>query len=163
MKISIIVARSANHVIGRNNDLIWKLPADLKYFRSTTMGHFIVMGRKTLESTARPLPGRTSIVISRQQDLSIEGCIVVHSLAEAIALGEKYGQKELFILGGGQIYREAMQHADRIYLTEVHETFEGDTFFPEISENEWVEVSREDHQKDEKNPHDYSFVLLERK
>ncbi|MFA0960960.1 dihydrofolate reductase [Roseivirga sp. BDSF3-8] len=160
---SIIVAKSENNVIGKDNDLVWKMPADLKHFRTTTTGHFIVMGRKTLEATQKPLPGRTSIVITRQQDFRAEGCLVVNSLEEAYALGEKYRQEELFILGGGEIYKQAMTSADKIYLTEIKETFKGDTYFPEIDYTIWKEVKREEHKADEKNPHDYAFIELVRK
>lgn len=160
---SIIVAKAENNVIGKDNDLVWRMPADLKHFRSTTTGHFIVMGRKTLEATEKPLPGRTSIVITRQKDFSAEGCLVVNSLEEAYELGEKYRQQELFILGGGEIYRQAMDSADKIYLTEIKETFEGDTTFPEIDYDVWEETSRREFEADEKNPHDYAFVELERR
>ncbi|MGB3182674.1 MAG: dihydrofolate reductase [Cyclobacteriaceae bacterium] len=160
---SIIVAKSENNVIGKDNDLVWKMPADLKHFRSTTTGHFIVMGRKTLEATEKPLPGRTSIVITRQEDFRAEGCLVVHSLEEAYELGRKYRQEELFILGGGEIYRQAMESADKIYLTEIKAAFDGDTYFPEIDYDVWEETSRREHKADEKNPHDYAFVELQRK
>jgi dihydrofolate reductase len=160
---SIIVAKSENNVIGKDNDLVWKMPADLKHFRSTTTGHFIVMGRKTLEATEKPLPGRTSIVITRQEDFRAEGCLVVHSLEEAYELGRKYGQEEVFILGGGEIYKQAMESADKIYLTEIKETFEGDTYFPEVDPEVWKETSRVEHKADEKNPHDYAFVEYERR
>lgn len=160
---SMMVARSTNGVIGKDNGLVWHLPGDLKYFKKTTMGHFVVMGRKTLDSTQFPLPGRSSIVITRNKDFFAEGCITVHTLEEAYAFGEKYHQQELFILGGGQIYAQAMESADKIYLTEVHATVEGDTYFPEINFNIWRETWREDHARDEKNRYDYSFVILERK
>ena len=160
---SIIVAKSENNVIGKDNDLVWKMPADLKHFRSTTTGHFIVMGRKTLEATEKPLPGRTSIVITRQKDFRAEGCLVVHSLEEAYELGRKYRQEEVFILGGGEIYKQAMESADKIYLTEIRETFEGDTYFPEVDPEVWEETSRVEHKADEKNPHDYAFVEYERR
>ena len=160
---SIIVAKSENNVIGKDNDLVWKMPADLKHFRSTTTGHFIVMGRKTLEATEKPLPGRTSIVITRQKDFRAEGCLVVHSLEEAYELGRKYRQEEVFILGGGEIYKQAMESADKIYLTEIRETFEGDTYFPEVDPEVWEETSRVEHKADEKNPHDYTFVEYERR
>lgn len=162
MTISIMVARSDNNVIGKDNDLVWHMPADLKYFKETTSGHYVVMGRKTYESVDKPLPGRLNIIVTRQSDYYREACIVVHSLEEALALGRENGQQELFILGGAEIYRLGLEVADRIYLTEIHGEFEGDTFFPEIDQAIWKEVKRDDHEADEKNPHPYSFVILER-
>lgn len=160
---SVIVARAENDVIGKDNDLIWHMPNDLKHFRSTTMGHYIIMGRKTFEATKKPLPGRTSIVITRNKDYKAEGCIVVHTLDEAIKLGIENKQEEVFILGGGEIYKQAMDVADKIYLTEIKESFEGDTTFPKINYDIWKEVKREEFEPDEKNPHPYAFVELVRK
>lgn len=157
---SIIVAKAENNVIGKDNGLIWHLPNDLKHFRSTTMGHFIIMGRKTMEATQKPLPGRTSIVITRNKNLKAEGCIIVNDLEEAIKLGKENRQEEVFILGGGEIYKQAMKIADKIYLTEVKETFEGDTYFPEINALDWQEIKREEFEPDEKNPHAHAFVEL---
>jgi dihydrofolate reductase len=157
---SIIVAKAENSVIGKDNGLIWHMPSDLKHFRSTTMGHFIIMGRKTLEATQKPLPGRTSIVVTRSKDFRAEGCIIVNNLEEAFKLGEENRQEEVFILGGGEIYKQAMEIADKIYLTEIKETFEGDTYFPEIKNTEWRETKREDFEPDEKNPYPYAFVEL---
>ena len=158
-----MVARSDNNVIGKDNDLVWHMPADLKYFKETTSGHFVVMGRKTYESMNKPLPGRLNIIVTRQSDYYREACIVTHSLEEALALGEENGQQELFILGGSQIYRMALDTADRIYLTEIHSKFDGDAFFPEIDSSIWKETKREDHESDDKNPYPYSFVVLERR
>ena len=158
-----MVARSDNNVIGKDNDLVWHMPADLKYFKETTSGHFVVMGRKTYESMNKPLPGRLNIIVTRQSDYYREACIVTHSLEEALALGEENGQQELFILGGSQIYRMALDTADRIYLTEIHSKFDGDAFFPEIDSSIWKEIKREDHESDDKNPYPYSFVVLERR
>jgi dihydrofolate reductase len=160
---SIIVAKADNHVIGKDNDLVWSMPADLKHFRSTTMGHFIIMGRKTLEATQKPLPGRTSIVITRNKDYKAEGCLVFNSLQEAFKLAEEHKQEEVFILGGAEIYRQSMDIADKIYLTEIKEKFDGDAFFPEIDYSKWIEIKREEHEPDEKNPHPYAFVELIRK
>ncbi|MGB3589278.1 MAG: dihydrofolate reductase [Tunicatimonas sp.] len=159
---SIMVARSDNNVIGKDNDLVWHMPADLKYFKETTSGHFVAMGRKTYQSVDKPLPGRLNIIITRQDDFYRENCVITHSLDEALALGKQNGQQEMFILGGAQIYELALDVADRIYLTEIHGEFEGDTFFPEIDSSVWQEVKREDHEADEKNPYSYSFVILER-
>nr|WKN39342.1 dihydrofolate reductase [Tunicatimonas sp. TK19036] len=163
MITSIMVARSDNNVIGKENDLVWHMPADLKYFKKTTMGHHAIMGRKTFESMDKPLPGRTNIIITRNPDYQAEGCMVVSSLEEAFQLSEEQNQEEVFVLGGGEIYRMAMDLVDRIYLTEIHSTFEGDTFFPEIDRTVWKEIKREEHEADKKNPHSYAFVVLERR
>ncbi len=160
---SIIVAKAANNVIGNNNDLIWHMPHDMKHFRSTTMGHYIIMGRKTFEATKKPLPGRTSIVVTRNKDYKAEGCIIVNNIQDAFDLGKENQQEEVFILGGGEIYKMSMDMADKIYLTEIKETFEGDTYFPEIDYGKWKETKREQYKADDKNPHDYAFVELIRK
>jgi len=161
MNISIIVAASRNNVIGKDNDLIWHLSSDLKRFKELTTGHHIIMGRKTFDSIGKPLPNRTSIIISRQENYSVEGCIVVHSLEEALEKVEN--DQEAFIIGGGSIYHEALAKADKIYLTRVHHNFEGDTFFPKLNSKEWESVDRKDHMPDEKNPYPYSFIDLERR
>jgi len=160
MKISIVVAMAANGVIGQNNELPWHLPADLKHFKQTTMGKPILMGRKTWESIGRPLPGRTNIVITRDSTYSAAGCIVVHSVDAALtAAGE---QDEVMVIGGAQLYRRLLPYAETIYLTRIHERFDGDTRFPEIPDAEWQQLERIDHEADEKNPYDYSFIRLER-
>ena len=159
---SIMVARSDNRVIGRDNDLVWHMPADLKYFKETTVGHYVVMGRKTYESVNKPLPGRLNIIVTRQPDYYREGCMVVHDVEEAFRLGEQNGQQELFVLGGAQIYALTLPRVDRIYLTEIKAEFEGDTYFPKIDETQWKEVKRDEYPADEKNPHPYAFVVLER-
>lgn len=162
---SIIVARAENGVIGKDNGLIWHMPHDLKFFKETTSGHYVLMGRKSYESVGKPLPNRLNVVITRNTDYAVEGGLVVHSLQEALELGEKQQQQEVFILGGGEIYRQALEKnwVDRIYLTEIKDSFEGDTYFPELNAEEWKETHREEYQADHKNPHDYSFVTLERK
>jgi dihydrofolate reductase len=160
MKISIVVAMAADGVIGRDNQLPWHLPADLKHFKQTTMGKPILMGRKTWESIGRPLPGRTSIVITRDRTYTAEGCVVVNSIDAAMAAAA--GQDEVMVIGGADLYRQLLPRADTIYLTRVHEAFDGDTRFPEISNSEWHEVARSDYEADEKNHHDYSFIRLER-
>lgn len=162
MQKSIIVAKAENNVIGKDNDLIWHMPNDLKHFRNTTMGHYIIMGRKTFEATKKPLPGRTSIVITRNKDYKAEGYIVVNTIDEALKLGEENKQEEVFILGGGEIYKQAMELADKIYLTEIKESFEGDTYFPEIDYSKWQETKRTEFEPDEKNPYPYAFVELKR-
>jgi dihydrofolate reductase len=159
MIVSAIVAISENRAIGKNNQLLWHLPADLKHFKDITSGHTIIMGRKTFDSVGKPLPNRRNIVVTRQA-ITIPGCEVVGSIDEALALCD--GEEEVFIGGGAEIYRTAMHRTDRIYLTIVHQHFEADTFFPEIGQNEWKEASHEDHQADHKNPFPYSFITLER-
>ena len=162
MIISQIVAVAENNVIGKDNDLIWRLPADLKYFKNTTSGHHILMGRKNYESIGRPLPNRTSVIITRNKDYKAEGCIVVNSIEEALEVAKANGETEAFIIGGGEIYKSSLQQTDKIYYTEIHETFDGDTFYPELDKTIWKETAREKHLKDEKNPYDYSFVVYEK-
>ncbi|WP_309912264.1 dihydrofolate reductase [Arcicella sp. BE51] len=162
LKLSIIVAVAENGVIGHNNQLIWRLPEDLKMFKRLTTGHPVIMGRKTFESIGKPLPNRTSIIITRDQDFQVEGCITVHSLEDAIEAASEIEDNETFIIGGAEIYRLSLPFADKIYLTEVHHAFEGDTFFPSIDKNIWEEVSRIDHETDEKHLYRYSFVELEK-
>ena len=157
--IALVVAMAENRVIGKENKLIWHLPADLKFFKNLTTGHPIIMGRKTFKSIGKPLPNRTNIVITRQADFTAEGCLVAHSLTEALMLAQQL-DSDIFVIGGAEIYKQAMFLADTIYLTEVHHTFEGDTFFPEIDSILWQETSREEHKADEKNPYDYAFVTL---
>ncbi|MDP6959532.1 MAG: dihydrofolate reductase, partial [Planctomycetota bacterium] len=137
-----------NRVIGRANGLPWKLSGDLKRFKSITMGHHIVMGRKTYESIGRLLPGRTTVIVSRQEGYGVEGAVVVSSLEEAIALSD-----DLFVIGGGQIYAQALSLAERIYLTRVAAEVEGDTYFPEVDWSGWRRVDEESHSADEKNDH----------
>lgn len=167
MKIAMIVAMAKNRVIGRDNKLPWYLPNDLKYFKQATMGKPILMGRRTFDSIGRPLPGRTNIILTRNQDWSAEGVKVVHSLPEAVALAasiaEINGQNELMIIGGDQIYQSALADADRLYLTEVHADVDGDAYFPEFDRAEWQEIGREDFSAEGPNPYDYSFVVLDRK
>ena len=157
--IALVVAMAENRVIGKDNQLIWRLPADLKFFKNLTTGHPIIMGRKTFESIGKPLPNRTNIVITRQQDFEAEGCLVAHSLSEALMMAQQM-DSDIFVIGGAEIYKQAMFLADTIYLTEVHHEFEGDTFFPEIDTLLWIETDRKEHQADEKNPYDYAFVTL---
>ncbi len=159
--VSIIVALSENNVVGVRNELPWKLSADLKRLKSLTMGHHIIMGRKTWESLGRPLPGRVNVVITHDRHYKAEGAIVVNSLNEAIQVASD--DTEAFVFGGGIIFREALPLVRRIYMTKVHATIEGDTHFPVLNMNEWKETSREEFKADEKNQYDYSFVTLERK
>jgi dihydrofolate reductase len=160
MRISIIVAMASNRAIGHENRLPWHLPADLKHFRHITMGKPIVMGRKTWESIGRPLPGRTNIVVTRDEHYTAEGCLVVHSMQEAMqAAGDS---EEVMVIGGAEFYRQALPYAETLYLTLVEGEFEGDAFFPEIDETGWRAVASESHEPDEKNPHAYRFVTLQR-
>lgn len=167
MKLSLIVAMAENHVIGRNNQLPWYLPQDLKYFKAVTMGKPIIMGRKTYESIGKPLPGRPNIVVSRNADWQAEGISVKHSLEQALAYGESLleinGGEELMLIGGAQLYQAALPMAQRLYLTRVHAEVEGDAYFPEFEQSQWQEVGREDFQADGPNPYDYSFIVLDKK
>lgn len=162
MRISLIAAVAQNYAIGKDMDLLWHLPNDLKFFKNTTLHHHVVMGRKTFESFGKPLPRRTNIIISSRDELPYEGIKHVKSLDEAIGLCREEGATECFIAGGQKVYKDALPIADRLIITEVHEHFEADTFFPEFDKSQWKEVSREDHKADDKNPYDYSFVFYER-
>ena len=160
--IKILVACDENRVIGKNNALIWHLPADLKRFKELTTGNVIIMGRKTFDSIGRPLPNRITIVITRQMDYQQEGVIIVHSLEEAILKPKSLHRGDIYIVGGAEIYQQAMEFADEIELTLLHDIFEGDTFFPVIDAAIWQEVSRVRGLTDEKNPYQYSFVTYRR-
>lgn len=160
MDISLVVAMDRNRLIGSGNTLPWHLTADLKHFKKLTLGHTIVMGRRTWESIGKPLPGRTNIVITRQRDYKAPGAVVADSIEAA---KEQAGDRaELMIIGGAELYRQMLAEANRVYLTEILGEFDGDTYFPEMNMDEWACTSREDFGKDEKNPHGYSFVVLER-
>ena len=163
MKIYLIAAVANNNVIGNNNRLMWKLPADLKHFKDMTMGHTLIMGRKTFESIGTPLKGRTTIVVTRQKGYDAKGCGVAHSLKEALSLVKD--EKEVFVAGGGEIYALAIKlhQARRIYLTRIYAEFEGDAFFPEIDQSRWELIERNDWEPDEKNPYPYSFQIYKRK
>lgn len=166
MKISLVWAMAQNRVIGRNNKLPWHLPEDLKYFKRITLGKPVIMGRKTYESIGKPLPGRTNIVVTRNEDFSAEGIKVVNSLAAAKTLCENIaeidGIKEAMVIGGAQIYSQALPIADRLYLTEVHADVDGDTCFPEFDRSEWKEMGREDFAATGPNPYAYSFLILDK-
>ena len=159
--ISIIVAVASNGVIGDKNSLLWHIREDMIHFRTTTSGHPVIMGRKTFDSIGRPLPKRTNVVITRDTNLVIEGCTVVHSLEEAVSMFDS--AEEVFIIGGAQIYAQALPLADRIYLTVVGKEYEGDTSFPAIDYSEWAELSREDYTRGEEFEYPFSFITLERK
>ena len=166
MKLSLICAMAENRVIGRNNSLPWHLSEDLRYFKRTTMGNCIIMGRKTWESIGRPLPGRTNIVITTNPNYEAEEARVVGSLPEAIKLAESIslidGSEEAFVIGGAGIYQAALPLANRFHLTRVHAQVEGDTLLADFDETQWQEVERQDFQHTDSNPYDYSICILER-
>jgi len=161
MRISLIVALARNRVIGRDNQLPWRLSADLQHFKRLTMGKPIVMGRKTCESIGKPLPGRTNIVVTRNSSFSAEGCRVVHSIDEALVAAG--GADEVMIMGGENLYSQLLPRADRLYLTEVQAEVSGDAWFPELDQTQWQELERESHRADENNEFDYDFVVLARR
>ena len=161
-KISLIVAIAQNRVIGKNNQMPWHFPADLKHFKKVTYGSPIIMGRKTFESIGKPLPGRKSIIISRQKDYSLnfDSVEIVHSFSDAAKAAKDY--EEAFVIGGSDIYKLALPFAEKIYMTKLDLEVAGDTYFPELDSQKWTLVDEEHHQADEKNPHDYSFLVFER-
>jgi len=164
--ISIIVAVAENNVIGKDNTLIWHLPADMKFFKEKTTGHCIITGRKNYESIPekfRPLPNRTNIVITRQKDYYAPGAIVVSSIEEAIEKAKQTNDNEIFIIGGAEIYRQSIDLADTIYLTKISHNFEGDAFFPEIPANKWLETEHIKGVVDEKNKFEHAFLKFEKK
>lgn len=158
--LSLIVAMARNRVIGANNRIPWHLPAELQLFKRITMGHHIIMGRKTFESIGRLLPGRTSVIVTRQKDYDAPGAVITHSLEEAIT--RSAGDAEVFVIGGAELFRTALPMADRLYLTTVDAEPEGDVFMPEWPAASWREVSFDDHAADEKNPLPYRFAVHER-
>lgn len=161
LNLSIIVAMAKNRTIGIDNTLPWRIPADMQHFKRLTMGHHLIMGRKTFESIGRPLPGRTTVVVSRDRSLKIEGCIVAHSLAEAIAACA--GDSEFFVVGGAEIYTQALPLADTLYVTEIQKDVMGDAAFPAFDQSEWREVSREIRRQEMPEQLEYHFVTYRRK
>ena len=166
MIISAVVAASENNAIGFKGDLLWRLPKDMKFFKDVTAGHCVLMGRKSWEALPpkfRPLPDRINIVITRQKDFHDKGCVVFSSIDDGIQYAKSAGEKELMILGGGEIYRQALHETDKVYLTRVHHVFEeADTFFPELPVTEWKETSRQKNYADEQHKYDFDFVVYER-
>jgi len=166
IKTSLIVAVTENGVIGKDNDMPWKISSDLQYFKKVTMHKPIVMGRKTFQSIGKPLPGRVNIVITRDTKFAEEGVITAHSVEMALdvakSMAEVKGLKEVMVIGGAQIYALCLPEADRLYFTRIHADIEGDAHFPELDPKEWLEYSREDHKAGEKDSHDYSFIVLDR-
>lgn len=163
MIISQIVATSLNNVIGKNNALPWHMPTDMAYFKEKTWGHHIVMGRKNYEAEGKALPGRSNIVLTRNRDYSIPDGIVVNKIKDAIENALKAREKELFIVGGEEIYKLAMPFTDRIYLTRIHTEVNGDTFYPKLDMNIWQQIAIDKRKADEQNPYDYDFIVYERK
>lgn len=163
MLISFVVAATENNVIGRDNDLPWNLPDDMKFFVKITKGHHILMGRKNLESFGKLLPHRTNIVISTKKDYHFGDAVIKHSIDEGIKYARENGEEELMIIGGGEIYKQTLPITDRIYLTRIHAEMEGDTFFPELDMNEWKEISSEYHPRDERHQYDFTFKVLEKR
>lgn len=167
MRISMIVAMSENRVIGQNGSMPWHLSADLKYFKRVTLGAPVIMGRKTFDSIGRVLPGRANIIVTRDKEYTGDGIDVVHSLdagllrATEIAKGD--GGDEVFVIGGAQIYEQALAQAERLYVTEIHQVCDGDALFPEIEESDWLEMSRDLHQPEMDGGPTFSFVVWERR
>lgn len=165
MIISLIAALSQNRVIGIDNDLPWHLPDDMKYFMQTTSGHHVIMGRKNYDSLPdkfKPLPNRTNVVVTRQHNFKAKGCLIVHSIEDGVALAKENLETELFVIGGAQIYKQALPLAQFLYLTEIKSYVQGDTQFPEIDRSQWVEISRKPHLADERHRYAFDFVLYKR-
>lgn len=159
--LSLIVAMAKNHTIGVNNTLPWRCPEDLKHFKSLTMGHHMIMGRKTFDSIGKPLPGRTTVVVTRNNVLEIAGCLIAHSLKEAISICA--GDAEIFIVGGAELYRQAIPLVDTLYITEIQQDVAGDAHFPELDKSEWQEAARDVRSQETPQPLDYHFVTYRRK
>jgi dihydrofolate reductase len=165
MIVSAIAALSANKVIGKNNDLPWRLPDDMKFFMETTKGHHVIMGRKNYDSLHekyKPLPHRTNIVITRQKDLIAPGCIVLNAVEPALEIARTKHEDECFIIGGAEIYQLAMPYTTRLYLTEIDARIEGDTYFPEYDKSVWKEVNRRHHRADDRHPYAFDIVVYDR-
>lgn len=165
MIISLIAAVAENNVIGKDNTLIWHLPADMKYFKEKTTGHCVLTGRKNYESIPekfRPLPNRTNLIITRQANYDAPGALVFPSIESAISFAKQKGENELFIIGGAEIYKQCLPFADKLYLTEIKQSFDGDAFFPVVDNFIWTEESRTNFVADDKNKYAYSFVILKK-
>jgi dihydrofolate reductase len=159
--LSIICAMDQNRLIGNNNELPWHLPADLAFFKRTTLGKPVLMGRKTYESIGRPLPGRQNIIITRDRDYQVDGCDSCQSIDAALELAAD--QEEIMLIGGASLYQQTLDRAQKLYLTRIHTSFEGDAWFPEFDPEDWLEDWHEDHYSDEKNKYDFSFIQYSRK
>ncbi|MFC6998695.1 dihydrofolate reductase [Rufibacter roseus] len=161
--IALVVAIAENRVIGKDNQLIWHLPEDLKHFKRLTMGHPMVMGRKTFEAIGKPLPGRTSVIISSQPDYKAPGgCIVVGSIEDALKTGLAIDE-HVMVVGGGEVYRQTLPYAEVVYLTLVHESFDGDVFFPDLDPDTWEVTEQEEHPADERHAYPYTFLTFRRR
>jgi len=161
MSLSIIVAMARNRTIGVNNTLPWQCSEDLKHFKALTMGHHIIMGRKTYDSIGKPLPGRITVVVTHDRNLKIEGCLIAHSLQEAISVCAN--DPQIFIVGGADIYMQSLQLADMLHITEIQQDVEGDAYFPECDLEKWQEISREMRSQDKPQPLEYHFVTYRRR
>ena len=162
MIISSIAAVAENWVIGKNNQIPWHLPSDLKFFKKTTLGHHVIMGRKSFESIGKPLVKRTNIIVSRNPFYIVSNCFVTSSIEEALSLAFEHGEDEVFILGGGEIYTQSQALWNKLYLTRVHAEFEGDAFFPKVDFSNWRVLEETFRKADEKNPYDHTFFVYER-
>src|SRR5688572_9271391 len=165
MTISLIAALAQNRVIGKDNDLPWHLPDDMKFFMQTTKGHHCIMGRKNYDSIPdkfKPLPNRTNIVVTHQKDFKAPNCIVVNGIERALEIAQNNNESEVFIIGGAEIYKQSLAFADRLYLTEIKADIAGDTFFPTIRHEEWKELSRTPHPADERHQYAFDFVVYEK-
>lgn len=163
MIISMIAARAKNNVIGLNDDLPWHQPADFRFFKNTTMGHHLLMGRKTFEVLGKPLPNRISLIVTRKKDYKKKGVLVFNSIDDALNFAQEKKQGELFVIGGGEIYRTMLSRADRLYLTDINCKPEGDAFFPDFDESEWEIADEKPYKADEKNQYDMVFRRWDRK
>jgi dihydrofolate reductase len=163
MIVSLVVAAAENNAIGKDNQLLWHLPNDLRFFKNITWGMVVVMGRKTFEAVNKPLPGRINIVITRQPGWTGEGTITAIDLEDALKKAAETNCKEIFVIGGGEIYKQSMAIANKIYITRVHATLDADTFFPVIDDNKWTLTSNEDFEADVKHAYAYSFQVWEKK
>ncbi len=161
MRLSMIVAMDDNQLIGKDNALPWHLPADLGYFKKVTTGKTVLMGRKTHESIGRPLPNRRNVIVSRNADFEAQGCEVVSSINAALELAKD--DDEVMVMGGASFYEQMLPSVDRLYITYIEGSYEGDAYFPVFNKDEFEQVSRESHSPDEKNPHTYHFTVLDRK
>ncbi len=161
MKISLIVAMARNRTIGVNNTLPWRIPEDLRHFKALTMGHHMIMGRKTFDSIGKPLPGRTTVIVTRNKAFQAECCVVAHSLQDAVTACAN--DEEIFVVGGAELYAQALPLASTLYLTEIEQDVNGDAYFPEFDRNEWVETARVRRSQAEPQPLEYDFVTYRRK
>jgi len=163
MKISAIAAVAANGVIGKNNRMPWHLPDDLKYFRQRTTDHVIIMGHRCFRSGPFPLPNRINIVLTRNKELYLSGCYIAHSLEEAFEIARRFEDDEVFVIGGATVYQQALPYVQRLYITEIHSPIEGDTFFPDLRQEDWHLLQSIYHPKDDRHPYDFTFKIYERR